>query len=185
MSKHDFSADEFAGRLSRARRAIADARLDWLLVFHPVSIHWLTGSDAKSYQAFQCLFVAADERPLVVLTRDGERYEFEDDSFVEDVRTWGGPEPEDPVEAFARLAEELRLRHSRVGLEVPAYYLHPHHYVRVKEFLGEALASEPTNLVKRPEAREVARRARLYPRGEPYRRRRHGRLRRGARRGTE
>ena len=64
MSKHDFSTEEFASRLARTRAAIADAGLDWLLVFHPVSIHWLTGSDAKSYQEFQCLFVAAADKPL-------------------------------------------------------------------------------------------------------------------------
>ena len=41
MSKHDFSADEFAERLARVRRAIAEAGLDWLVIFHPVSIYWL------------------------------------------------------------------------------------------------------------------------------------------------
>ena len=44
-----------ASRRARVREAIGEAGLDWLLVFHPVSIHWLTGSDAKSYQEFQCL----------------------------------------------------------------------------------------------------------------------------------
>src|SRR5688500_20226353 len=66
MSKHDFSADEFSARLSRTRRAIADAKLDWLLVFHPMSLHWLTGSEAKSYQGFQCLPVSAEARPPAV-----------------------------------------------------------------------------------------------------------------------
>ena len=32
-------------------------------------------------------------------------------------------------------------------MEVPAYYLHPHHYVRIKEILGTALVAEPTNLI--------------------------------------
>jgi Xaa-Pro dipeptidase len=32
-------------------------------------------------------------------------------------------------------------------MEVPAYYLHPHHYVRLRELLGNALVAEPTNLV--------------------------------------
>jgi hypothetical protein len=48
---------------------------------------------------------------------------------------------------FSRLAQSLDLRHARVGMEVPAYYLHPHHYVRVKQVLGDALVAEPTNLV--------------------------------------
>ena len=70
MSKHDFTTEEFAARLARVRAAIADASLDWMVLFHPVSIHWLTGSDAKSYQAFQCLLVSADDRPTVMVVRE-------------------------------------------------------------------------------------------------------------------
>lgn len=147
MSKHDFPRDEFAARLTRVRHAVAKEGLDWLLVFHPVSIHWLTGSDAKSYQAFQCLFVSAEGRPLTILTREGERSEFTDDSLADQVETWGGGEPEDPIEAFRRLADRLGLARARVGMEVPAYYLHAHHYVRIKDLLGPALVAEPSNLV--------------------------------------
>lgn len=147
MSKSDFPEAEFVDRLRRVREAVAKTGLDWLVVVHPVSIHWLTGSDAKSYQAFQCLLVSAEERPLVVLTREGERAEFEEDALVDEVRTWGGPEPEDPIEVFAGLAEESGLLSGRVGLEVPAYYLHPHHYVRLRKLLGDALVGEPTNLI--------------------------------------
>lgn len=146
-SKLDFPAEEFLARQRRVRGAIADAGLDWLLVFHPVSIHWLIGSHAKSYQAFQCLLIAAEAKPLAIITRAAERQEFLDESTIEDVRTWGGPEPEDPLEPFGRLLDELGLRTKRVGMEVPAYYLHPHHYVRVKEMLGGAFAGEATNLV--------------------------------------
>src|SRR3954452_6926800 len=145
MSKQDFTAEEFAARRSRAREAIGQAGLDWLLLFHPVSIRWLTGSDAKSYQEFQCLLMSARPGPMIVLTREGERNEFRDDALVDQLQTFGGPEPEDPIEVFARLAQSLDLRHARVGMEVPAYYLHPHHYVRVKQVLADALVGEPTN----------------------------------------
>lgn len=147
MSRHDFSAAEFSGRLGRVREAIGRAGLDWLILFHPVSIHWLTGSDAKSYQALQCLFVSARPAPLGVLVREGERNEYRDDTLADDIWGWGGGEPEDPVDAFQRVADSLNLRKGRVGIEVPAYYLHPHHYERIKAFLGSALVAEPTNLV--------------------------------------
>ena len=147
MSKHDFPAEEFAERLSRTRKAIADAGLDWLIAIHPVSIHWLIGADGKSYQAFQCLPISAKSGPLVMFTRESERYEFEADTLADEVVGWGGSEPADPIEVFQRLADRLGLRRARVGLEVPAYYLHPHHYVRVKDMLGDALVAEPTNLI--------------------------------------
>ncbi len=48
MSRHDFPADEFFARQARARDAIGAAGLDWLLVIHPMSLHWLIGTEAKS-----------------------------------------------------------------------------------------------------------------------------------------
>lgn len=147
MSKHDFSSEEFAARRARVRAAIAAAGLDWLVMFHPVSIHWLTGSDAKSYQEFQCLLISAKPGPLTVLTREGERNEFQDDAWVDEIFSYGGGENEDAVAAFEKLDSSLGLRRARVGMEVPAYYLHPHDYVRLKQFFGGALVAEPTNLV--------------------------------------
>ncbi len=147
MSKHDFSAEEFASRRTRAREAIGAGGLDWLLVFHPVSIRWLTGSDAKSYQEFQCLLISAKPGPISVLTRDGERNEFRDDALVDQLQTWGGREPEDPIAALARIAESLGIPGTRIGMEVPGFYLHPHHYLRIKQLFGDSLVAEATNLI--------------------------------------
>ena len=43
--------------------------------------------------------------------------------------------------------DELGLRNARVGMEVPSWYLHPHHYLRIKAMLGDALVAEPSTLV--------------------------------------
>lgn len=147
MSKHDFSVEEFTLRRQRAREAISAAGLDWMIVIHPVSIRWLTGSDAKSYQEFQCLLISATPGPIVVLTRDGERNEFRDDALIDELHTWGGGEPEDPLEAFATLAKSLGLFGTRIGMEVPAFYLHPHHYVGIQQMFGGEHIAEVTNLI--------------------------------------
>jgi Xaa-Pro dipeptidase len=147
MSKHDFSAEEFASRRTRVREAMTHAGLDWFIAFHPVSIHWLTGSDAKSYQEFQCLLISAEPGPMIVLTREGERNEFEMDALVDRVWSYGGGEPEDPLISFERLVDGLELHRARVGMEVPAYYLHPHHYVQIKHILREVEISEQSNLI--------------------------------------
>ncbi|MEO8882486.1 MAG: Xaa-Pro peptidase family protein [Devosia sp.] len=136
MSKNDFSPAEFAGRLTRVREAMADADLDLLIAIHPVSIHWLTGSEAKSYQEFQCLLISMGDEPLTALVRAGEVNELEADSTAGRVVGWGGGVAEDPVAAFARLAAQLKLAGKRVGLEVPGYYLHPYHYLGLLDVLG-------------------------------------------------
>lgn len=130
-----------------AHEAIGNADLDWMLLFHPVSIRWLTGTDAKSYQEFQCLLISAKPGPITVLTRNGERNEFLDDALVDQLQTWGGGEPEDPIAALSRLAESLGVTGTRIGMEVPGYYLHPHHYVRIKQLFGESLVTEATSLI--------------------------------------
>jgi len=147
MSRNDFTAAEFARRLGATRQAVSQAGLDWLIAIHPVSIHWLTGSDAKSYQAFQCLFVGAGGEPLTMLVRASECAEYEQDTVADAVLGWGGNEPEDPMAVFARVARKLGLPGKRVGLEVPGYYLHPHHYEAIKALLGPALALEANHLI--------------------------------------
>lgn len=146
MSKHDFSAEEFADRLARARKAVADAGLDWMVLMHPVSILWLTGGEVKSYRAFQCLLVAADDKPLVMLTNGTDVAEWQDDSLAAVVVGYAGAEPGDPMEAFATLARDKGLLNARVGIEVPGY-LHPHQYLRIRDMLGGALVAEPSNLI--------------------------------------
>lgn len=147
MSKHDFTADEFSDRLSRLRQSIAAAGLDWLLVLHPVSIRWLIGQDTKSYTVFQCLPVSASPGKLVMFTRGTERAEFEADTLADEFRFYGGGEPEDAMQAFARFAEDLGLRNARVGMEVPGGYLQPPQYVALKALLGEALVQDGSGLV--------------------------------------
>lgn len=147
MSKHDFTAEEFASRRVRVREAIGAAGLDWFLAIHPVSIRWLTGSDAKSYQEFQCLLISEKPGPICVLTRDGERQEFRDDALVDELRTWGGGEPEDPIAALEKLANSLGVTGTRIGMEVPGYYLHPHHYLALKQLFGESCVVEANTLI--------------------------------------
>jgi len=147
MSKHDFTDEEFSSRRACARQAIGAAGLDWFLAIHPVTIRWLTGSDAKSYQEFQCLLISAKPGPICVLTRDGERQEFRDDALVDELHTWGGGEPEDPIAALEKVASSLGVIGTRVGMEVPGYYLHPHHYIGLKQLFGESQIIEAINLI--------------------------------------
>src|SRR5215472_1948047 len=121
MSKYDFTAEEFAGRLERVRAAIAQAGLDWFLIIHPVSMRWLIGQDNKSYTAFQCLPVSTRSDKLIAFTREMERNEFELDTLVHEVRGYNGREPEDPMEAFSRFADDLGLKKGRIGMEVPSW----------------------------------------------------------------
>lgn len=147
MSKHDFTAAEFADRTTRARAAIAAAGLDYLLVIHPVSMRWLIGQDTKSYTIFQTLLVSAKPSPLVLFTRGTDHAELAADSMAEEIVTYGGGEPADPMAHFQKFAEARGLLNARVGMEVPGFYLSVPHYLAVKKILGDALVAEPNGLI--------------------------------------
>src|SRR5690348_13126800 len=147
MSKHDFTLEEFASRRARVREGMGKAGLDWLVAIHPGSIHWLTGSDAKSYQEFQCLLIGAESQPLIVQTRQGEVNEFEACSIADEVQGFGGGETEDPIAAFATLARKHKLIGKRIGLEVPSFYLHPYHYLALRDLLGADRVIDASDLI--------------------------------------
>jgi len=148
MSRHDFPAEEFAARRAALFTAMAARGLSSFLIFHPTSMHWLTGSQAKGYQAFQCLVAHAPSQRLVMFTRESERNEVRDEALVDELVCWGGAAGGEPVESFVGLARSMHLADGRsVGMEVPAYYLHPHHYVRLKAALQIAAEGEQPNLV--------------------------------------
>jgi len=68
-------------------------------------------------------------------------------SLAEDIRGWGGREPEDPVDVFTAIIREKNFLSRRVGLEVPEFYMHPYNYERIKEILGDALKSDASSLI--------------------------------------
>jgi Xaa-Pro aminopeptidase len=147
LSKFDFPVEEFFERRTRVRESMHAKSLDWLVLIHPAAIHWLTGSEAKSYQAFQCLLLSADADRVVMITREAERAEFLEDAFVNELHTWGGPGPENPLAVFATVADGLGLRQGRVGLDIPSFYLNAHHHRRIVDLLEPAVIEDATNLV--------------------------------------
>ena len=147
MSKSFFSPAEFESRHDKVRVAMDDAGVDLLIVVAPVHINYLIGTPAKGYQEFQALFFPREPEPLTVLTRLCEVPLFQAESLAGDIRGWGGREPGDPIAAFRQVMVEKGYLSRRVGLEVPAYYLHPHDYRKLEAVLGESLVMDATDLI--------------------------------------
>ena len=86
MALH-FSPDEFDRRKGALLAAMAQARLDGLLMFQQESMYWATGYDTFGFCFFQCLVVAADGR-MALLTRSADLRQARHTSIVADVRIW-------------------------------------------------------------------------------------------------
>ena len=72
MALH-FSTEEFAERRRRAIAAMAEARLDGLLMFRQESMYYLTGYDTFGYVYFQCVYLGADGTLFKLLPRSFDR----------------------------------------------------------------------------------------------------------------
>lgn len=147
MSKDYFSIDEFESRQQKVREAMEKAGIELLLVIAPVHINYLIGATAKGYQEFQVLFFPLKPGPLVIQSRLPETPMLVADSLADVVRGWGGREPEDPLEVFNEIRNASGFKGLRTGLEVPDYYLHPHHYNQLLDLLGDDLIMDATNLI--------------------------------------
>lgn len=147
MSKTFFTQKEFEERQRKVRSAMETAGIDLLLVIAPVHINYLIGSPAKGYQEFQVLFFPLEEGPLTILSRLAEVPLLKDDSLANEVRGWGGREPEDPIQLVAEVLRDKNYQGLKTGLEVPAYYLHPHDHKKFVDLLGDDLVMDATNLI--------------------------------------
>jgi Xaa-Pro dipeptidase len=121
MALH-FTAEELAGRRARAVAALEAAGLDGLLMFRQESMYYLTGYDTFGYVFFQCLYLGADGR-LMLLTRAPDRLQAQHTSVVEDIRIWvDGPEAK-PAEELREALRALGCAGKRLGVEWEAYGL--------------------------------------------------------------
>src|ERR1700693_5734130 len=119
MALH-FSREEFAERRRRTIAAMAEAKLDGLLIFRQESMYYLTGYDTFGYVFFQCLYLGADGR-LMLLTRAPDRLQARHTSVIDDIRIWvDGPEAK-PAEALRDILGLLGCRGKKLGVEWESY----------------------------------------------------------------
>src|SRR5438477_9906086 len=112
MALH-FTREELADRRKRAVELMQKRGLDGLLCFRQESMYWLTGYDSFGYVFFQCLYLGADGR-LMLLTRAPDRLQARLTSVIDDVRIWvDGPDAK-PAEELRRILEQLGCRGRRL-----------------------------------------------------------------------
>ncbi|MPZ08675.1 MAG: M24 family metallopeptidase [Kiloniellaceae bacterium] len=117
-----FSDAELAGRRDRACQLLAEAGLDGLLMFRQESMFYLTGYDTFGYCFFQCLYLGADGR-LVLLTRSADRRQAEQTSMVKDVHIWVDRPEADPAVQLREILREFGCAGKHLGVEYDAYGL--------------------------------------------------------------
>jgi len=148
MALH-FSAEEFSERRRRATAAMAEARLDGLLMFRQESMYYLTGYDTLGYVFFQCLYLGADGT-LTLLTRAPDLLQAKHTSIIEDVRIWVDAPDAKPAEQLREILASHGCKGKRLGVEWEAYGLTARNGRRLTAALeGFCTLAEASELVTR------------------------------------
>jgi Xaa-Pro dipeptidase len=121
MALH-FSAEEFAERRRRAIAAIAEAKLDGLLMFRQESMYYLTGYDTFGYVFFQCLYLGVNGK-LTLLTRAPDLLQAKHTSDIEDIRIWVDAPDAKPAEQLREILISHGCKGKRLGVEWESYGL--------------------------------------------------------------
>jgi Xaa-Pro dipeptidase len=148
MALH-FTREELADRRKRAVELMQKRGLDGLLMFRQESMYYLTGYDTFGYVFFQCLYLGADGR-LMLLTRAPDLLQAKHTSVIEDIRIWvDGPEAQPAVQ----LKDFLRgfgCGGKKLGVEYEAYGLTGRNALRLNNALdGFCKLDDASDLVSR------------------------------------
>ena len=121
MALH-FTEQELKSRRDRVVAELQASGLAALLVFRQESMYYLTGYDTTGYSQFQCLYLGADGR-LILLTRSADLRQARLTSVVEDIRIWVDRAGVNPGEDLWAILEEQDCRGQKVGVELEAWCL--------------------------------------------------------------
>lgn len=124
MAHEPFPAGELEARVANARRALAQAGLDGILISVPESIYYLTGLDHWGFFAAHVLVLNRDGE-MALSCRDMERITVENQ--VRNARFYGHKDHEELSDHVLRAMADLGLRGGRVGIEKRSLFLTPRH----------------------------------------------------------
>ena len=130
-----FSHDEFDARKQRLIAAMAEQKLDAMMLFAQDSMYWLTGYDTFGFCFFQCLVVKADGE-MRLLTRSADLRQARLTSIIDTVVVWRDRSNADPVVELRDMMDEMGLLGAKVGVEWATHGLTASNGRDVQERLG-------------------------------------------------
>ncbi|MBI3979278.1 MAG: aminopeptidase P family protein [Chloroflexi bacterium] len=146
MFTRPFSDAEYARRLERTRRIMAERGIDVLLLYAPESMNYLTGYDSFGYFAYQCLIVPI-EGELTIQVRKPDVALAQDTSNVRDVRVWLDSQKQNPPLETRWILEERGLLGKRIAFERACYSLGPDLYDGVRRTFADQILLDGTEVV--------------------------------------
>ena len=121
MALH-FERTEFADRMTKLTAAMAERKLDAVLLFAQESMYWLTGYDTFGFCFFQSLVVKADGS-MVLLTRSADLRQARHTSIIDNIVIWADRDNANPAFDLRNLLSDLGLLGMKIGVEYQTHGL--------------------------------------------------------------
>lgn len=138
-----FTAEEYADRIARTRKAMKKQNLDAMLLFAPESHFWLTGYDTFGFCFFQCLILPMKGEP-VLLTRSADLRQAEFTSIINEVHIWKDSADANGGDDLRQLLKDMNLfAGARLGVELDTQGLTAKNWRMVKGALVKGRSKRP------------------------------------------
>lgn len=118
MALH-IATTEYDERLQKTLALLRQQSLVGMLIFRQESMYWLTGYDTAGYSQFQCLWLGADGK-LMLLTRSADIRQAKITSIIADIRLWQDAQGINPAEVLRSHLAPWLLPGARIGVEYAA-----------------------------------------------------------------
>jgi ectoine hydrolase len=148
----NFSRDEYAQRIAKARRAMERQGIELLIVTDPSNMAWLTGYDGWSFYVHQCVLLAHDGDP-VWYGRSQDAFGAKRTVFMDHADILAYPDhyvqtPErHPMDHLSGIIAEKGWDRLAIGVEMDNYYFAAACYQSLQKHLPNARFKDATGLV--------------------------------------
>ena len=144
-----FTNKEFKKRQANLMLELNKKKLDGILMFRQESMYYLSGYDSFGYAMFQCLYLGADGR-MVLLTRAPDLAQAELTSILDDIRVWKDEAGMNPAKNLKLLLKELHCENKKLGVEYDSVGLTAHNYRLLEAALkGFCTLDDASNVVNK------------------------------------
>lgn len=148
----NFSREEYAQRIAKARRAMERQGIELLIVTDPSNMAWLTGYDGWSFYVHQCVLLTPDGDP-VWYGRSQDAFGAKRTVFMDEADILAYPDhyvqtpDRHPMDHLSGIIAEKGWDRLAIGVEMDNYYFAAACYQSLQKHLPNARFKDATGLV--------------------------------------
>jgi Xaa-Pro dipeptidase len=162
-SESAFEKAEYDRRTARARKLLADAGIDVMVVTGPENIFYLTGQQTPGYYTFQALVLPVEGEPAFVV-RQLEYFNLIANTFIANAEVYG--DGDQPVNFLVNIIKAKGWASKRIAIDKRGWFLPIATYEALQDLLGKihdgAGIIEQLRIVKSPAELEKMAKAASY-----------------------